>query len=298
MQPLANRHILLTITICLCLLFVAYTPANAQTEATDQTIPEIPVLLYHHIDWDTKNNSDIVSPNKLWQDFLLIKQHGYSPVSFQDVINSVEKEKPLPSKPIIISFDDGYQSNYNILYPMLQIFNYKANINLIIDSIDKAPHNNGFVYLDWEKVKEMHYSGLVEFGVHTFRMHGPQGVSQHVNETAVEYEKRFSADLHKATQRFNEKLGFKPYIYCYPYGNGNDLTEELLHKKGYKVTLYTDGGQDQGLTQMRRITVTEQTSLADILALPVEQFNPLPVEQSDPVTTEATEVTETSETTE
>lgn len=282
MQSVPKRHILFSAIICLMLLFTAYTPANAQTEAAVPEIPEIPILLYHHIDWDSQNNSNIVTPNKLWQDLLLIKQLGYSPIFFQDLINAVEQDKPLPPKPIIISFDDGYQSNYNILYPMLQIFNFKANVNLIIDSINQAPHNPEIVYLDWDKVKEMHYSGLVEFGVHTYRMHGPQGVMPNIDETVEEHEKRFSADLNKATTQFRDQLGFKPYIYSYPYGKGNDLTEELLHKRGYKVTLYTDGGQTQSLTKMKRISVSEQTSLADILAPPVEQIEFVPIEITNP----------------
>ncbi|MFR8334172.1 MAG: polysaccharide deacetylase family protein [Oscillospiraceae bacterium] len=50
------------------------------------------------------------------------------PPAFQDLQNYVELGQELPEKPVLITFDDGYESNYMHFYPLLQKYQMKATI--------------------------------------------------------------------------------------------------------------------------------------------------------------------------
>ena len=74
-----------------------------------------------------------------------------------DVLNG---KTELPSKPILINFDDGYYSNYEYIYPILKQYNAKVSIFITTDRVGKEI--NGIKYLGWAECLEMQNSGLVE----------------------------------------------------------------------------------------------------------------------------------------
>ena len=77
----------------------------------------LPVLMYHHLVEDGQDCNDMtVTPSKLRSDLETILALGYTPVLPRELAAG----GPLPEKPILITFDDGYRSNYKLLYPILQ----------------------------------------------------------------------------------------------------------------------------------------------------------------------------------
>lgn len=72
----------------------------------------------------------------------------------------------------MITFDDGYLSNYTLASPILKQTGMKATVALIVDHIEKAdPSNTSRHSLDWDEVKAMYDSGLFQFGSHTYNLH-------------------------------------------------------------------------------------------------------------------------------
>lgn len=224
---------------------------------------EIPVLMYHHIAWETDGHGTVVTPHKLWNDFMHIRKAGYNPVFFKDILESHEGKKELPAKPLVITFDDGYYSNYQFLFPLLKVFNYKANINIIVGQVGKTP--GCLPHFDWEEAREMSKSGLVEFGVHTYDLHGEMGFAPYPGESLERYLSRIQEDINKANADFYANLGFEPYIFCYPYGWVNDMADKLLMENGYAVTLSITKGKTNGLRNIKRKNINERTSLNTIL---------------------------------
>ena len=68
----------------------------------------------------------------------------------------------LPKNSILITFDDGYKNNYTLAFPILKKYNMKATIFLNTKFIGKDEF-----YLNWDEIKEMYESGLVDFQLHT-----------------------------------------------------------------------------------------------------------------------------------
>ena len=75
----------------------------------------------------------------------VLLENGYTFMSFKELDNADNKKIELPKKPILITFDDGYYSNYRDIYPILKKYNIKASIFIITDNIGKRI--NGKKYL-------------------------------------------------------------------------------------------------------------------------------------------------------
>lgn len=236
---------------------------TAWSYVTDEYV-KLPILMYHHIDYaaDGTNNM-IITPSKLENDIITIINKGYTPISLKELYSYVKDGTSLPQKPIVITFDDGYLSNYQYAFPILKKYNVKACIFPIIryteDIIADYPHFN------YAQAKEMLESGLIEIQPHTYDMH-----SQIIDANA------FYADILKAIDKLNRNLNINVYAFAFPYGKYNASLQKVLDQTAIKISLLTDEGinfVDKGdfnsLKLMKRYTVSQYTNL-DVLLTRIE----------------------------
>lgn len=95
----------------------------------------VPILLYHHLDPDQPESETTLHPETFERQMRLLKEQGYTPISFDELIAFVEQGTPLPEKPVMITFDDGYTSNAVYAYPVLRELGFHASIFAIGCSI-------------------------------------------------------------------------------------------------------------------------------------------------------------------
>ena len=215
---------------------------------------KIPVLMYHHISSDPEAWNDIIiSPEKFKEDMLYLKALGYNTIHFKDYFNAVENGTNLPENPIIITFDDGYRSNYVFAYPVLKELNMKATIFIIgwsvggqYDGYDRKPFIPHFT---WEEGKEMYDSGVIDIQNHSYDLHNfgdnitqGKGVSRLEEENIADYVSRFFEDTNKLTNLIEEKIGNDVIVFSYPYGIYNELSEIILEDMGFKASLSVHDG--------------------------------------------------------
>ena len=101
----------------------------------------INVLMYHHFD-DTTNLGAVVAKDEFKKQIKYLKDNGYNTITVQELIDYKNGKIDLPEKPVLITSDDGYLSNYEFMYPILKENNMKATIFVIGDNIDNADENN------------------------------------------------------------------------------------------------------------------------------------------------------------
>ena len=106
----------------------------------------------------------------------LLKEQGYTPISFDELIAFVEQGTPLPEKPVMITFDDGYASNAVYAYPVLRELGFHASIFAIGCSIGHDRYYKDTQYsltphFGQDEITEMLRSGLISIGSHTYDMH-------------------------------------------------------------------------------------------------------------------------------
>ncbi|MBR4211107.1 MAG: hypothetical protein IKR84_01790, partial [Oscillibacter sp.] len=119
-RPLFGLGLFVLFALCL-LCGVLYGDKVVWKFKLDPYRHPMPVLMYHHMLPDGSDCNDMtVTPSKLRQDFDYIRKQGYTPVLPRELLDP----DSIPEKPILITFDDGYASNYNILYPILQEYSF------------------------------------------------------------------------------------------------------------------------------------------------------------------------------
>ena len=121
----------------------------------------VPVLNYHQIN-DRDENSLTVHTDEFDEQMKYLSDNGYHTITPEEMMDAWENGTPLPEKPVILTFDDGYVDNYKTAYPILEKYNLKGTIFLISDFIGTYPN-----YMTWAQVDEMQQSGLIDFESHT-----------------------------------------------------------------------------------------------------------------------------------
>lgn len=238
---------------------------------------KVPILMYHHFDTDEKNINDVtVKKSEFEKQIKYLKDSGYTAITLQDLVNFTENKKSLPKKPVLIAADDGYKSNYEIMYPIIKKYGMKATIFVIgerIDDADKA--SNAIPKFNWKEAKEMYDSGVIDFECHTYNSHekgktidGERGVfsSPLVNESQVEFEERITKDINKNISAIQENLGYRPIGFAYPFGDYSSESEKILKENGIKFTFLAEGGKEKNVAKsylLKRIPMNGNDTMSD-----------------------------------
>ena len=231
----------------------------------------MPVLMYHHMVPEGQDcNAMTITPGKFRADLDIILAKGYTPV----LPGELAAGAPLPEKPILITFDDGYRSNYDLVYPILREYGVKACISIIVLMPDLPTDN----FCTWEQLREMTDSGLVEVGSHSYRLHnlgedkgnyekdGTNGVERRPGESDGDFQARVLDDIQKSHDRIAAELG-SDTCFAYPFGC-TDPDAKALVDALFPVSLMTVpqcADLAKGLHDLPRYAVHMETNLADLL---------------------------------
>ena len=219
----------------------------------------LPILMYHNVVEDGQPcNTWTVTAGRFRQDLQWLKDHGYTCVLPREL-----ESAPLPSeKAVLITFDDGYESNYRLAFPILKEFGDKAVISLVASCIDRGDPD----FLTWDMCREMEGSGLVEFGSHTYDLHHdhPRGIRRSPGESREEYDRRVLSDLETGTARIEQQLHTKVRFFAYPYGQKEPWASPFLHD-AFAMTVTTHYGRANlacGRYDLPRYTVSMEEPAA------------------------------------
>ncbi|MET0503807.1 MAG: poly-beta-1,6-N-acetyl-D-glucosamine N-deacetylase PgaB [Luteibacter sp.] len=240
-------------------------PAPAQPVAPPH--PTLIVLAYHDVRDDVglqaDHDPDATSTDHLIAHFDWLRANGYHVVSLSQVLDAGNGGQPLPKDAVLLTFDDGLESFYTRVYPLLRAYRYPALQALVGSWMDMAdgkhmPYNGGDCtrdcFLTWDQVAEMRKSGLVEFGSHSWAMHqgqngNPQGnqmpmaaslaydnATQHYEDEAG-YAARVRADLSHSADEIAAHTGVRPRAVVWPYGAYTRVGREVAAELGMSVSL-------------------------------------------------------------
>ncbi|AQY50591.1 exported polysaccharide deacetylase, lipoprotein [Listeria weihenstephanensis FSL R9-0317] len=220
-------------------------PTKTGTDVNPETL-KIPVLMYHSINTNVKNNL-ITPPDEFDAQMKWLKDNNYHTITLAELDELLLTGKNVPDKPIVITFDDGYQDNYTNAYPILKKYDLKANIFVITDKIAK---NNHF---DEAALKEMSDYGI-EMDSHTVH---------HQELNTLTYTEQLK-EL-KDSKAVLEKLTGKPVnSICYPVGRHNEDTERAAKAAGYAMGFTTAAGKankNDGMYTLPRVRMVPGISM-------------------------------------
>lgn len=213
----------------------------------------LPILCYHCVsdEMPLDNSYLYVTKETFDHQMDLLLSNGYTPISYYDILEN----KPLPEKPIIITFDDGYYDNYYNAFPVLQKYNVKATIFVITDILghktDTARTDKYPGMLSWEECLIMENSELVDIESHS-KDHLLMGKlsKDEYSEQFIESKLKIDLELNKDSK-----------IFAYPYGDGSDTMSNFAVKNGYEIINYVEPSKSNKLDsntikKLRRIKPT------------------------------------------
>lgn len=257
----------------------SYYLAAAKAAKPDQV--QLPVIMYHGLLKDPKmHNNYVISPDLFEQDLKYLKKQGYTTILMSDLIDFVENGTPLPKKPVLLTFDDGYYNNYLYAFPLLKKHNMKAVISIIGKQTEEYSKANGnhpnYSHITWKQIQEMSASGLVEIQNHSYDSHenkgGRKGTLKVSGESDHDYETYLKKDLEKLQKLMKKNAGITPTTFTYPFGAVSDSSADIIKALGFKASLgcaegintITKGDPDC-LYRIKRYLRTPKRSSADFV---------------------------------
>ncbi|GAD00356.1 polysaccharide deacetylase family protein [Agarivorans albus] len=225
---------------------------------------EIPIIMYHRVINDDSQHGvygTYVTEERLEEHFQTIKAMGLTPITFKELAKiGLEHRFDHGKRYIILTFDDGYQDNYDLLLPLLKKYQFKA----VIYAVSGTDHNQWdashptkpdqrFELMSPETMRDIDRSGFVEIGGHTLNHPKLAELSEPEQQHQIEQNKKDLESL----------LGRELTTFAYPYGNHSQQTKQLAKQAGYAYTVATDSGPiglHQDLQQIRRIVMFPSTT--------------------------------------
>lgn len=279
-----------TMIMCFSVMlsFVTGVPHISELPTPEPISQEVyvPTLMYHHITNDFSNGATI-TPELFEEHIKTIIDNGYTPILFDDMINFVYKKySRLPEKAVCITFDDGYLSNYEYAYPLLQKYNLKANISIIGHAIGKNQYKNTghpmIPHFTLEQAREMQDSKLIQIENHTYDMHQEavlesgdyirENATKLSNETDESYINALQNDFYLMKNIFNDYLEKDAFVFTYPHGKYTELSEKTLKELGVLMTITTQNGNNllqkgnpESLYKIKRYNICNEVSPEQLL---------------------------------
>ncbi|BCL71531.1 hypothetical protein TUMSATVNIG1_34970 [Vibrio nigripulchritudo] len=226
---------------------------------------EMPIIMYHRFIRDDSEkgiNGTFMHIDMLEKHFQLIKKMGFETVTFEDLKDKGFIHRLSPGKRfIMITVDDGFKDNHELLLPLLKKYNFKA----VLYAVTGETYNRWDVegvetpdrkveLMSREQLKEMSDSGLVEVGGHTLT---------HPKLSQLdEAQQRHEIKANK--EELETLLGKSLTSFAYPYGDHNEDTKRISKELGYDFSVATNSGPHalhQDLYQIRRIAIFPRTDV-------------------------------------
>ena len=235
---------ILTATVLMLATTIIISAMGFASEDEEEPKVRLPVLMYHSI---LKNPSSagkyVISPDTFENDMKYLKDNGYTSILSDELISYVKNGEALPSKPVMITLDDGYLNNLTYVLPILEKYDMKAIISVVGKYTERFSaeddHNPSYSHFSWEDINTCIASERIEIANHSYDMHNQsprKGTMKKHGESAEEYEKALCEDILKIQQLLKEHCNITPKIFTYPYGAVSDASVDIIKNLGFEIS--------------------------------------------------------------
>ena len=219
----------------------------------------IPVLMYHRVVEKPPTGSKHgiwVTAQQFRDQLVSLRVRGYTPITFTQYRNCMMGNSKLPDRPVFLTFDDGYEDNYTVAFPILRDVEFPAVIFLVTDSKRRTNFWDAdepqVSLMSPGQVREMAKYGI-EFGSHTVSHRRLPEISSSACAKELRDSKSFLEDI----------LASEVFSFAYPHGALNPQIKEMVGEAGYVYASATDTGPvrfNGDLLEIRRTQVFPWTS--------------------------------------
>jgi peptidoglycan/xylan/chitin deacetylase (PgdA/CDA1 family) len=230
------------------------TPAPAASPATraasapaigkvvDQTAQVI-IFGYHRFVNKVKRPDTEITPQDFEKQMQELKDKGITVIGMQDFLAWKRSEKSIPPRCAIITFDDGWKSQYEVAWPILKKFGYPVTLFIYTEGV-RGGHFGGGEALTWEMLAEMRDAGAdIEDHSATHQdLRKPYDKVAKKKLSPPEYEQWLQNEIVASKQLLEQRLGVRVNCFAVPYGFYNEHIKEVCRSAGYEA-VFTVYGQ-------------------------------------------------------
>jgi peptidoglycan/xylan/chitin deacetylase (PgdA/CDA1 family) len=201
-------------------------PLTAGPVPTPPQAIELPILIYHHIVPDHAPGVLFVTPDGFEQQLKYLQDNGYRSISFTDLADALNYGAPLPERPVILSFDDGWENQFQYGFPLLQKYGFGATFYIVSGYVD---HPN---FMTTDQLRTMVAAGMV-IGCHSHT---------HPSLPSLGAAARLENEVAGSKAWLEDHFGIAIDTFAYPYGAYSAAVTAAVKAAGYRTARTCDTG--------------------------------------------------------
>ncbi len=218
-------------------------------------LARVPIFMYHDI-LPKKQVFFDVTPEVFERHLRLLQANNITPISLEQLVIHLRTGLPLPKKPILLTFDDGYGGHYQYVYPLLKKYGYPAVFSIYTSNVGK---DTGRTHVTWEQLKEMLSDPLVTIASHSVT---------HPLDMRTLTDQQLQMEVMESKRILESQLGIHIRYFTYPSGNYNMRVTKLVQQAGYEAALTMNDLEDRFAGQSKNLLTIDrigQSKLPDII---------------------------------
>jgi peptidoglycan/xylan/chitin deacetylase (PgdA/CDA1 family) len=228
---------------------VAASPKIAKP-VVDQTAQTI-IFCYHRLVDKVRYPGTEITPAAFEAQMKMLKDRGITVISMQDLLAWKRGEKNIPPRCAVITFDDGWKSQYEVAWPILKKFGYPVTMFIYTEGVRGGSLGGGEA-ITWEQLGDMRDNG-VDIQAHTathqdlreghnIMLASTGGKRTRTKLTGPQYEQWVRNEVVGCKELLEQRLGIKVNCFAVPFGSYNEHVKELARNAGYEA-MFTVYGQ-------------------------------------------------------
>ena len=229
---------------------VAAASPKITKPVVDQTAQTL-IFCYHRLVDKVRYPGTEITPAAFEAQMKELKDKGVTVISMQDLLAWKRGEKNIPPRCAVITFDDGWKSQYEVAWPILKKFGYPVTMFIYTEGVRGGSLGGGEA-ITWEQLADMRDNGVdiqahtathqdLREG-HTVMVIEPGGKRTKKKLTGADYEKWVQNEVVGCKELLEQRLGIKVNCFAVPFGNYNEHVKELARNAGYEA-MFTVYGQ-------------------------------------------------------
>lgn len=237
-------------------LLAYVTPSPWPSIQERARLAKVPVMMYHDI-LPQKEVFFDVTYQEFEEHLQLIQNSGLTPISMDQLVAHLRTGTPLPEKPILLTFDDGYGGHYEFVYPLLKKYGYPGVFSIYTANIGK---NTGRSHVTWEQLRQMAADPLIAIAAHSVT---------HPADLRELPDDKLQTEVVESKQLLETKLGIPIRYFTYPEGKYDQRVAKSVQSAGYLAALTMSdvdegfAGESESLLAIKRFG---QSGLQNVIA--------------------------------
>jgi len=226
------------------------TPPKITKPVVDQTAQTI-IFCYHLLVDKVRYPGTEITPAAFEAQMKELKDRGITVIPMQDLLAWKRGEKNIPPRCAVITFDDGYKSQYEVAWPVMKKYGYPFTMFIYTEGVRGGSLGGGGA-ITWEQLADMRDNGVdieahsathqdLREG-HTITLASPGGKKTRTKLTGPQYEQWVRNEVVGSKELLEQRLGIKVNCFAVPFGNYNEHVKELARNAGFEA-MFTVYGQ-------------------------------------------------------